>query len=92
MELQGATVLVTGGSSGIGRAIARTLSDAGARVAITGRDEKRLTEAAHALNALPVRADVSDEADVRRTYEEVLRAFGHLDVLVNNAGKGPSNL
>ena len=40
------------------------------------------------MNALPVRADVSDEADVRRTYEEVLRAFGHLDVLVNNAGKG----
>ena len=47
MGLRGATVLVTGGSSGIGRAIARTLSDAGARVAITGRDEKRLTEAAH---------------------------------------------
>ena len=59
MELRGATVLVTGGSSGIGRAIAKTLSDAGARVAITGRDEKRLTEAAQALNALPVRADVS---------------------------------
>ena len=88
MELRGATVLITGGSSGIGRAIARTLSDTGARVAITGRDEKRLTEAAHALKALPVRADVSDEADVRRTYEEVLRAFGHLDILVNNAGKG----
>ena len=88
MELRGATVLVTGGSSGIGRAIAKTLSDAGAKVAITGRDEKRLTEAAHALNALPVRADVSNEADVLRTYEEVLKAFGHLDVLVNNAGKG----
>jgi 3-oxoacyl-[acyl-carrier protein] reductase len=88
MELRGANVLITGGSSGIGRAIAKTRVEAGARVAITGRDEKRLNEAAHALNALAIRADVCNEADVRRTYEEVLRAFGHLDVLVNNAGKG----
>jgi 3-oxoacyl-[acyl-carrier protein] reductase len=88
MELRGATVLITGGSSGIGRAIAKVLIDAGSKVAITGRDERRLTEAARALNATPIRADVSNEADVRRTYEEVLRTFGHLDVLVNNAGKG----
>ena len=67
MELRSANVLVTGGSSGIGRAVAKTLTEAGARVAITGRDEKRLTEAAHALNALPIRADVSNEADVLRT-------------------------
>jgi 3-oxoacyl-[acyl-carrier protein] reductase len=88
MELRGANVLVTGGSSGIGRAIAKNLAEAGSRVAITGRDERRLTDAAHALNALAVRADVTNEADVRRTFEEVLSAFGHLDVLINNAGKG----
>jgi len=88
MELRDATVLITGGNSGIGRAIAKTLGAAGARVAITGRDEKRLQEAAKALNALPIRADVTNEAEIRRTYDEVLRAFGHLDVLVNNAGKG----
>jgi 3-oxoacyl-[acyl-carrier protein] reductase len=88
MELRGANVLITGGSSGIGRAIAKALVNAGSRVAITGRDERRLIEAAHALNALPFRADVSNESDVRRTYDEVLKAFGHLDVLVNNAGKG----
>ena len=88
MELRGATVLVTGGSSGIGRAVARILVDAGSRVAITGRDEKRLSETAHALNVLPIRADVTNEADVLRTYQEVLKNFGHLDVLVNNAGKG----
>jgi 3-oxoacyl-[acyl-carrier protein] reductase len=88
MELRGANVLVTGGSSGIGRAVARILVDAGSRVAITGRDEQRLSEAAHALNVLPIRADVSNEADVVRTYQEVLKQFGHLDVLVNNAGKG----
>ncbi|HET9942842.1 MAG TPA: SDR family oxidoreductase [Terriglobia bacterium] len=88
MELRGATVLVTGGSSGIGRAVAKTLIEAGSRVAITGRDEKRLMDAAHALNALPVRGDVSNEVDVQRTYAEVLKTFGHLDVLVNNAGRG----
>jgi 3-oxoacyl-[acyl-carrier protein] reductase len=88
MELRNATVLVTGGSSGIGRSIAKTLIDAGARVAITGRDEKRLAEAAQALKAFPVLGDVSSEPDVLRTYEEVLKEFGHLDVLVNNAGKG----
>jgi len=88
MELRNATVLVTGGSSGIGFSIAKALIDAGAKVAITGRDEQRLAEAAQSLKALPVRSDVSVEADVLRTYQEVLKAFGHLDVLVNNAGKG----
>lgn len=88
MELRGANVLITGGSSGIGRAIAHVLVEAGSRVAITGRDEKRLADAAHALNVLPICADVSDESDVQRTYQEVFKAFTHLDVLVNNAGMG----
>ena len=88
MEIRNATVLVTGGSSGIGLSIAKTLVEAGAKVAITGRDEKRLAEAAQSSKALPIRGDVSNEADVLRTYEVVLKAFGHLDVLVNNAGKG----
>jgi 3-oxoacyl-[acyl-carrier protein] reductase len=88
MDLRNATVLITGGSSGIGHAIAQTLTNAGARVAITGRDEGRLKQAAQALKALPIRADVSNEDDVKRTYREVLQSFGHLDVLVNNAGSG----
>ena len=69
--------LVTGGSSGIGYSIAKVLIDAGARVAITGRDEKRLYKAAESLNAVAVRADVANEADVQRTYREVLQAFGN---------------
>lgn len=88
MHLKDSTALVTGGTSGIGLAIARTLADAGARVAITGRDAAQLAEAARTTGAIPIQADVTREADVDRTYREVLQAFGHLDTLVNNAGVG----
>ena len=88
MNLHGATALVTGGSSGIGFAIAKTLADAGARVAITGRDEDKLARAAATIGGHPIRADVSIEADVERTMQDVVAAFGHLDILVNNAGIG----
>lgn len=88
MDLRNAAALITGGSSGIGRAIAETLASSGARVAITGRDKTRLSEAAQSLKALPIVADVSREADVERTYREVFKAFGELDILVNNAGIG----
>jgi 3-oxoacyl-[acyl-carrier protein] reductase len=88
MNLRNATALVTGGSSGIGFAIAQELIDAGTRVAITGRDEKKLYKAAESLNAVAIRADVTNEADVDRTYREVIQALGPLDILVNNAGLG----
>ncbi|MGD0964082.1 MAG: SDR family NAD(P)-dependent oxidoreductase [Candidatus Acidiferrales bacterium] len=88
MNLKNSVALVTGGSSGIGRAIAKVLRESGARVAITGRDTGRLTEAARELGAHPIRADVSVEADVERTYRELLQKFGDLDILVNNAGIG----
>jgi 3-oxoacyl-[acyl-carrier protein] reductase len=88
MNLHGATALVTGGSSGIGFAIAKTLIEAGTKVAITGRDERRLSEAAQQIGAKAVRADVADEADVVRSYRDVLADFGQLDILINNAGYG----
>jgi 3-oxoacyl-[acyl-carrier protein] reductase len=88
MDLKTAVALVTGGSAGIGRAIAQTLAASGARVAITGRDKSKLTAAAQALGVFPIHADVSKEADVERTYREVLAKFGDLDILVNNAGSG----
>jgi 3-oxoacyl-[acyl-carrier protein] reductase len=88
MNLHDSTILVTGASGGIGRAIAQVLRQAGARVAITGRDQGRLDEAASTLGVVPIQADVSNEADVERTMRDTLQAFGHLDVLVNNAGIG----
>ena len=88
MNLQKATALVTGGASGIGFAIAKALIDSGTHVAITGRNEQRLADAAKSIGALAIRADVTDESDVQRTYREVMQAFGHLDILVNNAGFG----
>ena len=88
MNLQNSTVLISGGSSGIGLAIGKTLAEAGARIAITGRDQERLTAAAQDLDALAIQADVTSEADVIRTYETVLGEFGKLDILVNNAGIG----
>ena len=88
MNLKNAVALITGGSSGIGRAVAQSLAASGARVAITGRDQRRLTEAAREMGVHPIHADVSVEADVERTYREVLQQFGDLDILVNNAGTG----
>jgi 3-oxoacyl-[acyl-carrier protein] reductase len=88
MNLTKATALVTGGSSGIGFAIAKALIEAGSQVAITGRNQNRLAEAAKLLGALPIQADVSSEDDVKRTYREFFDKFGHLDILVNNAAFG----
>ncbi|MGH8102646.1 MAG: SDR family oxidoreductase [Chthoniobacterales bacterium] len=88
MNLQNSVALVTGGSAGIGRAIAQTLAASGARVAITGRDGNRLQETAKALGVFPIQADVSKEEDVEKTYRELLMQFGDLDILVNNAGFG----
>ena len=88
MNLKNSVALVTGGSSGIGFGIAKMLAEAGAKVAITARGKDRLMQAAAALGVHPIVADVSKEADVERTYKEVLDKFGDLDILVNNAGRG----
>ena len=88
MKLTNAVALITGGSSGIGRAIAETLIASGTKVAITGRNDLRLEEAAKAIGAFPIQADVSKEADAIRTVEQTITHFGHLDILVNNAGVG----
>jgi 3-oxoacyl-[acyl-carrier protein] reductase len=88
MNLTDKIALVTGGSSGIGQAVAEVLIAAGAKVAITGRDQVKLEKAAHAIGAHAIQADVSKEQDVERTYTELLDRFGDLDILVNNAAVG----
>jgi 3-oxoacyl-[acyl-carrier protein] reductase len=88
MRLDDAKVLVTGGSAGIGREVARVLVERGAKVAISGRNEARLRQAADAVGALAIPGDVSVEADAARMVREVIDAFGDYNVLVNNAGIG----
>lgn len=94
IDLKGKVALVTGGSRGIGRAIAGGLYGAGAKVAILGRDEAKATAAAAALgvNARGFRGDVAAAADVEQALEAVERDLGAVDVLVNNAGITKDNL
>jgi NAD(P)-dependent dehydrogenase (short-subunit alcohol dehydrogenase family) len=92
-DLTGKCAVVTGGSKGIGYAIAGALARAGADVAIVSRTASELDAAAVRLRALgrrivPVSADVTDEPSIERMVQAVLQAFGRIDVLVNNAGIG----
>jgi len=89
--LAGRTVLVTAAAgTGIGYATAERCLQEGARVAISDRHERRLAEAAERLGSgvLAVPCDVTDEGQVQHLFQTVVDAFGHLDVLVNNAGLG----
>ena len=88
MQLSDVKALVTGGSSGIGYEIARALIERGARVAISGRDDARLRQAAGALRATGIQGDVSVEADAVGMVSRTIEAFGDYNVLVNNAGIG----
>jgi len=83
--------LVTGGSKGIGLAIAQAFLERGMQVAISARKDAELQDAARRLgtnNVLAVRADVRDPAEAQRLIDETVQRFGGLDVLVNNAGIG----
>jgi len=90
--MAGRTVLVTGGSGGIGRATAMGLATMGAHLAITGRDRERTERAAREIRAAgggPVDlfvADLSSQSEVRRLADEVLQSLSRIDVLVNNVG------
>jgi 3-oxoacyl-[acyl-carrier protein] reductase len=94
-ELEGRVALVTGGTRGIGRAIAEHLARGGARVAITGRDEERAGAVAGELTGGEHRGygcDVADPASVDALIKRVEGELGSLDILVNNAGVTEDNL
>lgn len=95
MNLRGKVAVVTGGTRGIGWAIARRLLERGATTAITGTNLRSVEEAVRALrgvpngaNVVPVRADVRQYEAVERSFASLAERFGGIDVLVNNAGVG----
>ncbi len=88
MELRDTVALVTGGSEGIGRAIAEALTSQGCKVTITGRREDAVRNTAEELGLDWIVGDVGNEADAVRTVREVIEKHGRLDILVNNAGFG----
>ena len=88
MDLKNASVLVTGGSCGIGLETARLLRSRGARVAICARHQDVLEAAAKEIDAMPIVADVGKEDDVLRMISTVIKAYGDYNVLINNAGFG----
>ncbi len=90
MSLSGKVALVTGGSRGIGKAIAKLFLEEGAKVAITGRDTDRLELVRKELGGvLTIPADMRNERKIQSAVEKVIEKFGRLDILVNNAGIFP---
>jgi len=90
-KLAGKTAIVTGGGSGIGKAIARSLVQEGAKVIIAARDVQKLTEAARDLGlggatVVPIPTDVTEEAQVDALFNRAIQLFERVDILVNNAG------
>ncbi|MGA9397629.1 MAG: SDR family NAD(P)-dependent oxidoreductase, partial [Anaerolineaceae bacterium] len=93
LKWQGKTALITGASGGIGAEIAKKLATEGLHVILVARREELLIDLAREItsrggNATVLPADLSDEKERRRVFNRVMDQFGHLDVLVNNAGFG----
>jgi len=91
-ELDGKIAVVTGGTSGIGLEIARLYAKGRAKVAITGRDEKKMAGVAEALRddgaeVLEIQADLANLSDMDRIIEETEKNLGPVDILINNAGR-----
>lgn len=94
--LQNKNVLITGSTNGLGKAIAEVLAEEGANVIISGRNEeaaRRLAgqiETKCKVKAVPLAADLAEEGEAERLFDDSTAALGHLDILVNNAGIWPT--
>ena len=91
MSERGPVTIVTGGSKGIGLSISQAFGSQGYQVAIVARNQEDLVAAVHSVEslggiAIGVSADVSNLKDVQSACDEIISTFGHVDVLVNNAG------
>ena len=88
MEIEGKVIIITGGSRGIGKAITHGFAGDGSNVIITGRNRTDLEETAaeNPDRIIPIAGDVTSETDVDNMIATVTDRFGHIDVLINNAG------
>jgi NAD(P)-dependent dehydrogenase (short-subunit alcohol dehydrogenase family) len=98
LQLDGKTALVTGGSEGIGKGIARALAKEGVDVAICARRKEPLEQAAAEIKKetnrkiVPIVADLTKDADARNFVEQGHKALGRVDIMVNNAGSAPGGV
>ena len=94
VNLRGKVVLITGGSRGLGFALARAFSRKGCPVVLCARNEEQLTQASRTLEAegaqvLTIPCDVSDRKQVSGMMQQIMQTMGRVDILVNNAGYHP---
>jgi uncharacterized oxidoreductase len=88
MNLKNSTILITGGTSGIGLAFARKLTEQGACIIVTGRNLETLRGTKKQLpNVHTFQSDVSDRKDIVRLYEDITQQFPELNIIINNAGE-----
>lgn len=89
MQIKNSNVLITGGSSGIGKETAKQFIQKGAKVIITGRDENKLKKVANEIGAIPLAFDISDLKSIPSKANDALNLLnGKIDTLINNAGIG----
>lgn len=88
MDLNGAKILITGGTTGIGYETAKLLQSKGANIVICGRQQEKVDKIAAELGVLGIQADVALESDIEKMFEFALEKLKGLDVLINNAGLG----
>lgn len=91
-NLNGETAIVTGGATGLGKQMALAIAELGANVVLCSRKVERCQEAAHQIESLGVKAlalrcDLNQEEEVEQVVKETIRAFGKIDILINNSGR-----